>query len=165
MPLLLSAESGELAVVREVESNQQLIRSAGPTLRHIDAFATTLSGSDDRALILERTRSWAAELYSKWTTLSEDANKEEHVSSDSNADAVYTADEGETTSVLKELTTEIPPPRLHATAPEPLELQQTALEISFENGPLQGDGHARRGTCAIAFEQCCPSPNPYSKRS
>ena len=70
--LLPSTASTELAIASEVEMNQQLIKSTGPTLRQIDSYAGGLSGSNDRAMIMKKTSSWAAQLYSQWTTLSED---------------------------------------------------------------------------------------------
>ena len=87
MLLLPSETLSEMSVATRSESHWELVKSSGPTLGQIDAYAAGLSGGDDRTMILRKTNSWVAQLYEQWTTLSANNTEEE-----SSFDAAAVAD-------------------------------------------------------------------------
>jgi hypothetical protein len=72
MPLLTSTGSVDLSLMHKEDSNYDMANSSGGTLAQIDAYTSGLSAGNERALILQRTTSWLAQLYAHWTTLSDD---------------------------------------------------------------------------------------------
>jgi hypothetical protein len=128
-PMLPLAASTELAIASEVEINQQLIKSTGPTLRQIDSYAGSLSGSNDRALIMQKTSSWVAQLYSQWTTLSEEVPLFDEATI-----ADLTAETESETAFREHSTIKASQSTADLIVPEPLEVEQEDLSIHFEDG-------------------------------
>jgi hypothetical protein len=149
VPMLPLATSSELSITTQIESAKELIRSTGPTLRQIDAYVATLTDSDDRIMILQQTSSWVAQLYSQWTTLSENTNGEDAGLFDADAVADLTADMESGTMQTDQSTDRKPQSTRGNIVPEPLQPQQE-VSIFFEDEPHQNKGFPWKCNCIRA---------------
>jgi hypothetical protein len=147
MLLLPSETPSEMSVATRSESHRELVKSSGPTLGQIDAYAAGLSGGDDRTMILRKTNLWVAQLYEQWTTLSANNTEDE-----SSFDAAAVADlvDMENANVSQET--------LHQTraipqTDNPMEnsgSQRAEITVTVENKPHKELSRSQKCDCIRA---------------
>jgi hypothetical protein len=147
MLLLPSETPSQMSVATRSESHRELVKSSGPTLGQIDAYAAGLSGGDDRTMILRKTTPWVAQLYEQWTTLSAN-NTEEESSFDAAAVAVLVdMEDANVSQETPHQAREIP------QTDNPMDKsgsQQAEMTITVENKPHNKAGRSQNCDCIRA---------------